>query len=105
MEALRPIIPAAGRGRVNQLKRRGAVRSRTFLVKVNDYARNQRFPASLEQELRIVERPGGGINNVPANAAGFTGDIRRLSELKEAVLTGESLPSFCQHPRGVDAAG
>ena len=54
-EALRPFVPTAGLSGINQFQRRAPVRSRSFLVKVDRDIRDQRLPAQLEQQRRVVK--------------------------------------------------
>ena len=104
-KTLCPIIEAAGLGGINQLQGRSdVVCCHALLVEVDGDIGNERLPTELKEKRRVVERPGRGIDNVPADAAVFALRIRRLPEFEEVVLAGEALPAFRQHPRRVDAA-
>src|SRR5207237_961421 len=105
-EALRPIIPAAGLGRVDQREGHAAIWCRAFLVEVDGHAGHVRRPAGVDQQRGIIERPGRGVNHLAEDAAGLTGRVGLLPEFNEAVLAGEALPALGAEPkRRIDTAG
>src|SRR5690348_10291714 len=68
--------------------------------------RDHRFPAQLQQQLRVVERPGRGVDDVAVDRAGFAVGERLLTELEEVALTDVTLPAIRAEPIGrIDAAG
>ena len=63
-EALRPIVPTAGLGGVDQGEGLAAVRRRPLPVEVDGYARNERLPNVLGTELGVVKGTGRVINDM-----------------------------------------
>src|SRR6202008_1845455 len=66
-------------------------------------------PAGMNQQRRIIERSGRGVDDLAVDAAILTGLVRDLAELDERVLPGEALPAAggaigMNDPR-IDAAG
>ncbi len=118
MEALRPVVPAGGPGRVYPFQRLLAVGGRAFLVQVDRHARNAGLPRQLKQQRRVVERPGRGVDHVAADAAVFGGQRRIVAagrnrigerlhaELDERILAEQALPAHRRSPgqRRIDAA-
>ena len=82
-EALRPIVPTAGLGGVDQFERSAAIRRGALLVEVDGDIRNQRLPTELQQQRRVVKRTGGGIHDMASDTAVFARREGLLAELQE----------------------
>ena len=106
-ETLRPIVPARGVGLVNQLQRlRHTVGGHAFLIQVDVDVRDQRLPAQLQQQLRVVERSGRGVYDVAVDRAGLIRCEGLLAPLQEVALSNVTLPAVGAEPeRRVDTAG
>src|ERR1019366_5628118 len=104
-ETLRPVVPTAGLGGVNQRQGLAAIRRRPLLVKVDGYTRDQGLPNVLGAELRIVKWTGRGIDDMTPDTAILAGRVGLLAEFQEIVLSGEALPRLGQDPGRIDSAG
>ena len=106
-EALHPVVPARGIGVVDQRERRcHAIGGHALLVQVDTDVRDQRLPAQLQQQLRGVERPGRGVDDVAVDRAGLARCEGLLAELQEIALADVALPAVGAEPvRRIDAAG
>ncbi len=102
-EALRPVVEARGRGRVDEFQGLRAVGRSGFLVQIEPHIRDAGLPAELQQQGGIIERPGRGVNHVTANAAVLTRGIRLLAEFDEITEPEQTLPPFTGNPRRIDA--
>ena len=97
-EALRPVVPAAGRGGIHERQALGAVRRRAFLVQIDLHVRHAGLPAQLQQQRRVVERPRRGVDHMALDAAVLAGLERLHAEFDEAVLAEQALPAFARAP-------
>src|SRR4029077_17558606 len=83
-EALCPIVEAAGLGVVNQSQGlRDTVSSNVLPVKVQLDVRDQRLPAQLQEQLRIVKRTSRSVDDVAMDAAILTIREWLLAEFQE----------------------
>ena len=104
-EALRPIVPTAGLGGVHQLEGWGhAIARNALLVEVNGHIGHVRRPAQVQVELWIVEWACGIVDHFAMDTAGLPYCEEFLAELKEGVLSGETLPTFGSNPRRINTS-
>ena len=99
VEPLRPIVPTGRRGGINERQLFIAESVDGLAVEIDLYVRHTRFPAELERQGRIVERPRRRVDDVPLNAAVFVDLERPHSKFDEAVLAEKSLPALRGAPR------
>ena len=102
-EALGPLVPAGGVGRVDERQRLHAIGCDVFLVQVDLHVRYRRLPHQLREQRRVVIGTRRGIHDEALDAAGLARLERLHAEVDEAVLAEQALPALGA-PRRVDTA-